>query len=286
MKAIERYQLTPVTTNIGAVLTGMDISTPLDDESVHDLKQALVDHGVVYLRDQILTNEQMNDFAAQLAETMHEPFSPEVDRNRNPATEGNMARAKHATAVWHHDTTFIAEPPYFTVLRAVQLPPLGGDTCWASMYAAYEALSPCIQRMLEGLTAVHSVGPVIQRMGEVGRKHMEASIGVHGLDCAHPVVIEHPVTGRKALFVNESWTTHIVELSPAESRFILSMLFDHVKLPTFNVRWRWQPNDVAIWDNRAVQHFAVPDYTEDRVMQRVITRGPRPQAPQRGAGAA
>jgi taurine dioxygenase len=105
-------------------------------------------------------------------------------------------------------------------------------------------------------------------------------VGIHGRDCVHPVVIAHPVSGRKALFVNESWTTHIVELSPAESRYVLAMLFDHVKLPTFNVRWRWSPNDVAMWDNRAVQHFAVPDYSTDRVMQRVITRGPRPLAAQ------
>ncbi len=268
-----------LTRNIGAVIEGVDTATPLTAEDRDFIANTLRDHGVVFFRDQVLGDEQLNAFASQFAPTMHEPFSPEKDRDRNPAATGNMTATRHATAVWHHDTTFVPEPPYFTVLRAVQIPPCGGDTCWASMHAAYEALTPAIQGMLAGLTAVHSVLPVMQRMGEMGRKHLEASVGQHGLDCVHPVVIAHPVTGRRALFVNESWTTHIVELSPAESRYILAMLFDHVKLPTFSVRWRWSANDVAMWDNRAVQHFAVPDYTEDRVMQRVITRGPRPLAP-------
>jgi alpha-ketoglutarate-dependent taurine dioxygenase len=280
MQTSNSCKCTPVTTTIGAVIEGIDISEPLNGEAKEFIQNALIEYGVVFFRDQILSNEQMNAFATNFAQTMHEPFSPEVMRDRNPATEGNMLVAKHATAVWHHDTTFVPEAPWFTVLRAVRIPPCGGDTCWASMYAAYDALSPNIRKMLDGLTAVHSVMPVMQRMGEMARKHLEASRSFHGYDCVHPVVIAHPVSGRKALFVNEAWTTHIVELSPAESRYVLAMLFDHVKLPTFNVRWRWTPNDVAMWDNRAVQHFAVPDYSTDRVMQRVITRGPRPVAAQ------
>jgi len=278
MQTSTAHQCRPLTTTIGAVLEGIDIAHALGAEEKSFIESALANHGVVFFHGQQLSNEQMNAFASQFAPTMHEPFSPEVNRAGNPAGEGNMLAAKHATAVWHHDTTFIAEPPYFTVLRAVRIPPCGGDTCWASMCAAYDALAPSLRTMLEGLSAVHSVLPVMQRMGAMAGGHLEASKALHGYDCVHPVVIEHPVTGRRALFVNEAWTTHIVELSPAESRHILAMLFDHVKLPTFQVRWRWAPNDVAMWDNRAVQHFAVPDYTTDRVMQRVITRGPRPVA--------
>jgi alpha-ketoglutarate-dependent taurine dioxygenase len=279
MQTTSSYQCRPVTTAVGALIEGIDITRPLSAEAKEFIQKALLEHGVVFFHDQELGNEQMRSFATYFAEPMHEPFSPEVMRERNPVAEGNMLATKHATAVWHHDTTFVAEPPYFTFLRAVRIPPCGGDTCWASMYAAYDALSPNIKNMLQGLTAVHSVMPVLQRMGEIAMKHIQASQGLHGYDFAHPVVIAHPVTGRRALFVNEAWTTHIVELSPDESRYVLAMLFDHVKLPTFNVRWRWAPNDVAIWDNRSVQHFAVPDYSTDRVMQRVITRGSRPVAP-------
>ena len=280
VKTSDSRNCVPVTPTVGAVIEGVDIAAPLSRDAKEFIYDTLLDYGVVFFRNQQLSNEQMNAFASQFAETMHEPFSPEVDRERNPAAEGNMVATKHATAVWHNDTTFVAEPPWFTVLRAVNIPPCGGDTCWASMYAAFDALSPGIQQMLEGLTAVHSVMPVMQRMGAMAGKHLEASGSLHGFDCVHPVVIAHPVTGRKALFVSEAWTTHIVELSPAESRYVLAMLFDHVKLPTFHVRWRWSVDDVAMWDNRAVQHFAVPDYSSDRVMQRVITRGPRPAAAQ------
>jgi taurine dioxygenase len=162
-------------------------------------------------------------------------------------------------------------------LRAAKIPPYGGDTCFASMHAAFDALSLPMQAMLEELTAVHSVAPVVASMGGRGEAHVEHSVPLHGREGVHPAVIVHPETGRKALYVSESWVTRIVELAPLEGSAVLRMFYEHVKLPEFAVRWRWSADDVAIWDNRAVQHYAVPDYRSERVMQRVVTEGEAPR---------
>jgi taurine dioxygenase len=165
-----------------------------------------------------------------------------------------------------------------TALRAVELPPVGGDTCWSCMYAAYEALSPAMRQMLDGLTAVHSSAATTGRLGEfLGAR--DASTTSFGGEVVHPVVRLHPETGRKALYVSECSTVQIVELGPTESRHMLAMLFEHMKAPEFSVRWRWSQNDVAFWDNRSVQHYAVPDYSGRRVMQRVVLAGDRPAGP-------
>jgi taurine dioxygenase len=135
--------------------------------------------------------------------------------------------------------------------------------------------------MLDELTAVHSIVPVLQRMEGLtsASTRGEANQRTHGVEHAHPVVRVHPETGRKALFVNEGWTTRIVELSKAESAHVLALLFEHVKSPDFCMRWNWAPNDLALWDNRSVQHYAVPDYDGERVMQRVVLAGDRPYGP-------
>jgi taurine dioxygenase len=162
------------------------------------------------------------------------------------------------------------------VLRAVTVPEFGGDTCWSSMYAAWDALSGPMQRMLEGLTAVHSVQATVDRMNSCGLPYEAAYRARHAVEQVHPVMCNHPETGRRALFVNETFTTRIVELSPAESEAVLRVLFRHVEKPDFTVRWKWTPADVAFWDNRAVQHYAVPDYETERSMQRIMLQGVRP----------
>jgi alpha-ketoglutarate-dependent taurine dioxygenase len=177
---------------------------------------------------------------------------------------------KGAADIWHTDGSFMAVPPMGTVLQAAQLPSVGGDTCWASMSAAYDALSTPMQRFLEGLTAVHSMLPVLNRAGPEYKSYIEFAAQNHGVDHIHPVVKVHPETGRKLIYVNAAWTTHILEVTPAESAKILSLLFEHVKSPEFCMRHRWQVNDVAIWDNRALQHYAVSDYNEERAMRRVV----------------
>jgi taurine dioxygenase len=180
------------------------------------------------------------------------------------------------TERWHTDSTFLPEPPFGAILRAVQLPSTGGDTCWASMYAAYEGLSPAMQTFLDGLTAEHStaiIDAALAQLGTVVRRDSGFAPSIH------PVVRVHPETGRKSLFVNGNFTTRIMELSERESAVLLSFLFEHVNSPEYHVRFHWEPNSVAIWDNRATQHCAIPDYHERRVMCRCMMRGDRPVGP-------
>jgi taurine dioxygenase len=179
------------------------------------------------------------------------------------------------TERWHTDSTFLEEPPWGAVLRAVQLPPVGGDTCWASMYAAYEQLSPPMRRFLDGLTAEHSTSildAVLDKLPNVVRRERMPPV-------RHPVVRVHPETGRKLLFVNANFTDRIVDLDEAESRTLLDFLFHHLGKPHFQVRYHWTPNAVALWDNRSTQHCAMPDYCERRLMYRCMMRGDRPVGP-------
>jgi taurine dioxygenase len=249
----------------------------LNSESITYIRKILLESGVVFFHNQDLSNDQMDAFVSNFGRSIPEPFA-QVE-NMPAVSQSDMGKTKRATSVWHSDTTFVSEPPGMTALRAVRLPEVGGDTCWSCMYSAYEALSEPMRRMLDGLTAVHSMMPVLQRMGNGATARAALNERTHGFEYVHPVVRVHPETGRKALFVNEGWVTRIVELQPAESAHILSMLFEHVKSPEFFMRWRWAPNDLALWDNRSVQHFAVPDYKGERVMQRVVLAGDRPQGP-------
>ena len=267
----------PVTPVVGATIHGVDLREPLDAEEVRAIRQALLDHGVLFFHDQALTRDQMRAFVSNFGTPIPEPFGG--DPAADPIGEADFQSTKRATAVWHSDTSYVAEPPSLTALRAIELPPIGGDTCWGSSYAAYDALSIPMREMLGGLTAVHSVFPVIERMGLTGRQYADDSAGEHGYEYVHPVIRVHPETRRNVLYVSESWTTRIVELTPAESAHVLALLFEHVKSPDFTMRHRWAPNDVALWDNRAVQHYAVPDYDTPRLMQRVVLAGDRPFGP-------
>jgi taurine dioxygenase len=251
----------------------------LPASAVAAVRQALLDHGVIFLRDQDLTMEQywafMENFGVPHKE---ESTGTDQDTARDVMT-GDLSYTRHGTAVWHADTTSLAKPPIATALRAVEVPPVGGDTCWSSMYAAWDALSEPMRRMLDGLTAVHTVDLTVERMREYGARFEESYTARNARQQIHPVVLTHPETGRKALYVNESFVTRIVELEPLESQAVLAMLFRHVERPDFVVRWKWTANDLAFWDNRAVQHYAVPDYQTTRRMQRIVLAGVRPGTP-------
>jgi taurine dioxygenase len=260
-------------------MEGVDLREALAPGTVSSLRRALLDHGVIFFHNQDLNAAQMKAFAAQFGSPIPEPFA-QAEKDAEPVAQSNFGVTKRATCVWHTDTTFVTEPPSLTVLRAVRPPDFGGDTCWASMYAAYDTLSEPLRRMLDGLTAVHSMIPVLQRMGSLANGRAQLNERTHGVEHIHPVVRVHPETRRKALFVNEGWTTRIVELEPAESAQVLALLFEHVKSPDFAMRWHWTANDLALWDNRAVQHYAVPDYSGERIMQRVVLAGDRPYGPE------
>lgn len=276
--------MTPLTSTIGSVIEGIDLAGPLGGDRVSAIRQALVDRGVVFFRGQDLSSEQMHAFVSNFGTPVHiDYFGDPADGLQQKAADpdeivtGNLAATRRGTAVWHSDITWIPKPPFATVLRAASVPPVGGDTCWADMEAAYDALSEPMKRMLDGLTAVNSMQPTIDR-----EQLLRQAMMVKGLpqvvESIHPVVTVHPETGRKALYVNECTTLRIVELIPIESMQVLTALFMHIRTPDFQCRWRWSANDLAFWDNRCVQHYAVPDYEEARVMQRIELAGEAPTA--------
>jgi taurine dioxygenase len=255
----------PVTPAVGAVIRGIDLAMPLERDTVQGIREAVLQHGVVFFRDQGLSREQMLAFMANFGTPCVEPFAdieqpmPALETIIDMPTLPN----RRATAVWHIDSSLAAEPASLIALRALELPPAGGDTCWASMYAAYDTLSEPLRRMLDGLTAVHSAFKVLPLLDASSSGYLQQD-----MRNVHPVVRIHPETGRKALFVDELWTERIIELEPDESAHLLAYLFEHIKSPAFMIRWQWQVNDLALWDNRAFQHYAVNDYQATRVMQK------------------
>lgn len=264
----------PISPVIGAEIGGIDLAAPLDDERLSEVHTALMDHCVVFFRDQQMTLEQHKDFGRRFGELHIHPAAKGPEGHPEILVVHADAKSKYvAGGGWHSDVSADEEPPMGSILHIQTVPECGGDTLFANMYAAYEALSETMQRFLDGLTAMHGSEHVYQggygvRQEDATRKFPKAE---------HPVVRTHPVTGRKALFVNEGFTTHIVGMKPAESRALLDMLYEHIKTPEFQCRFNWRPNSVAFWDNRCVQHYAIWDYYPNvRHGNRVTIKGDRP----------
>ena len=266
----------PVTPTIGATVTGVDLGA-LDDDELADVRRSVLDHQVLFLPGQDLTPEAHLTFARRLGEIDVAPFGPKhPDHPEMTVLDQEAPRGQGADA-WHTDNTYVPRPPSFTVLRAVKLPPLGGDTCFADMEAAYQALSAPLRELLDGLTATHDLTRTLTRAIADGNADVDlAAMQRAWPPVHHPVVRTHPETGRRSLFVNGNFTTRIDGLSEIESDALLSMLFAHVADPSFQCRHRWTNGAVTMWDNRCVQHFAVPDYTSRRVMHRLTVAGDAP----------
>jgi len=271
-------QIEVITPAVGAIAHGVDLREPLGAGTLAQIRRALLDQGVVFFRGQDLTREQTATFMENFGPLGTDPFSvaalapPTLDGSvHNMPTYGNAK----ATAVWHMDSTLAPAPAAYLSLRALELPPSGGgDTCWGSMYAAYETLSEPVKAFIDGLSAEHSAYKTLPLLGGSNTGYLQEA-----MRNVHPVVRVHPETGRKALFVNELWTESIVGLSPHESDSLLAMLWKHSASPEFTMRWRWAPNDLAVWDNMAFQHYAVRDYTGNRVLQKAYVKGERPVGP-------
>jgi len=268
-----------ITPAVGAIVSGVDLTRPLSPEEVARIRAALLERGVLFLRDQDVTADQMAAFMVGFGELCTDPFSvaalmPAPPKEATVHLMPTYANRK-ATAVWHMDSTLAAEPAAILALRAVELPPSGGgDTCWGSMIAAYETLSPPIQALIDTLSAEHSAYKTLPLLGGSNTGMLQGD-----MRNVHPVVAVHPETGRKAPYVNELWTESIVGLSPLESERLLSLLWKHAQAEEFTMRWRWRVNDIALWDNRSFQHYAVMDYHGTRVLQKSYVRGERPQGP-------
>jgi taurine dioxygenase len=273
-------EVTRVARALGALVTGIDISREISQSEVDQLGKLLVEHQVLFFRDQPITPQAQAQFAARFG-TLHVhpiyPVMPELPQIMLIDTHPGFLPDNDN---WHTDVTFSQTPPLAGILAAKLLPASGGDTLWSSSSAAYEALSQPMRTFLEGLTATHSVAksfPAERWANDPAAKERYARAVAKHPPVTHPVVRTHPVSGRKGLFVNEGFTTHINELPAAESQAVLGMLFALAGRPELTVRWKWQVNDIAFWDNRVTQHYAIADYLpERRTMHRATVNGDRP----------
>jgi taurine dioxygenase len=266
------------TSVIGVEVRGVDLSSFLSDETAGALRQLLLAHKVLFFRDQSMSEEDQVRFARSFGEIDIPLFRTTSSRSPEVLVLDQVAPKGEGADSWHADNTYMAAPPMASILMALRLPRVGGDTCFASMQAAYEALSPGLQRLLDDLHAEHSLAIMAERTRHVGNASLRDEVAKWP-PVVHPVVRVHPETGAKMLNVNVNWTSHIVELNRPESEAILQFLYRHLQAPEFQVRFRWAKGSVAMWDNRAVQHYAVPDYGERRVMRRVTVTGDRPFGP-------
>lgn len=264
----------PVTATIGANVDGVDLREPISEVDRKAILEALFEHHVLFFRNQDITPEQQVAFAKQFGPISFPPFAPKYGDNPEYIVLDQTNPRGEGADQWHSDNTFMAEPPMGSILHAVKIPEVGGDTCFASAVAAYEALSPPIRRLVDGLTAIHDITKPLLKGIEAGHADVDlAEIQAQWPPVEHPVVRTHPVTGKKALFVNRNSTTRLVGLSESENDALLPMLMDHIRSPEFQCRFTWDTHSVAFWDNRTTQHFAVPDYRTRRIMNRVTIAG-------------
>lgn len=270
-------EILPITPTIGAELRGLDLAKPLAPEAVEIIRDALHAHLVLFFRNQKLEPADQIAFARHFGGIQVPPLrtkyaaEPEINVLDQVSPRGDGADN------WHADHTYTKRPALGSILRAVVVPRFGGDTAFASMYAAYEGLSAPMKRLLDGLHAVHDITRSATRGIRAGHvKEPLAAIQQRLPPVVHPVVRTHPATKRKLLFVNANSTTRIVGLPDAESEALLRFLFEHVKTPEFQVRFKWDERSIAFLDNRVCQHYAVPDYDERRVLHRVTIAGDEP----------
>jgi taurine dioxygenase len=271
----ETIRAEPLTARIGAEISGIDLSGTLSNRQVDELHSALAQHQVLFFGDQKLDYDSAKAFGRRFGDLHIHPNTPGPEGHPEILPIHADANSKRIMGeCWHSDLSCDPEPPLGSILYLHTVPPIGGDTLFASQYAAYEALSPRLKTYLEGLTAFHDGGPLFRRSNakqgipETGKVYPSAN---------HPVVRIHPVTGRKALYVNRGFTIRINELPEDEGRALLDFLIEHSVKPDFQVRFRWRANSVAFWDNRAVQHLPIWDYFPNvRSGFRVTIKGDRP----------
>jgi taurine dioxygenase len=273
-----RFDVAPLSPTIGAVIKGVSLAEPVDAELFGQLNRALLEWKVIFFRDQDITGDQHTAFAANWGPLETHPFirvaveqpeeRPQVVRFEKGPKLGGFEN------VWHSDVTWREMPSLGSVLRAIEVPETGGDTLWADMGAAYDGLSSTMKERIDGLVAEHDwITTFGMGMDTKTRDNLRKDFPA----VQHPVVRTHPETGRKTLYVNRAFTQHIVGLDEAESRALLDFLYIQASFPEYQCRFKWQAGDVAFWDNRSTQHYAVSDYfPQRRVMERITVIGDRP----------
>jgi alpha-ketoglutarate-dependent sulfate ester dioxygenase len=278
--------VSPIARHIGAEISGVDLSTELSDEAVQDIRRALLERKVVFFRNQNIDHAQQVRFAARFGEVTYahphedEPIEDHpqilpIDRKRFERRYG--ARRTNYENRWHTDVTAAINPPAASILRAVTVPEVGGDTVWTNLVAAYENLPASLRALADGLRAEHRFSANLRLSHRSGTYAQR--IEANPLVSVHPVVRVHPETGERALFVNPGFTSHILDVSPSQSDKLLEIFFEQVTRAAFTVRFRWNPGDIAFWDNRATAHLAPQDLDDtdvERVLYRITLKGDIP----------
>ena len=273
-----RLEVRPISGAGGAEIFGVDIAEALDDGTVGEIRDALNEHCVVFFRDQEIDVAQHKRFARKFGEIfLHPNFATVMEDPEVVMVRREPGDLSYVGEDWHTDTTMCAEPPMGAILYGIDVPPYGGDTMFANQYLAYEALSPTMKKLLDGLRAVHSdigiAGPQASRNKLRSTKNRDDD-GWRETRSTHPIVRTNPETGRKCLFVNASYTVGIEGMTAAEGKALLDFLLEHGHRPEFTFRFRWQKGSIAFWDNRSTKHIALGDTGPfPRLMRRVQIGG-------------
>jgi len=250
---------------LGAEISGVDLSKPLGNQTFQEVHDALVENQVIFFRDQDITPEQHKDFGRRFGSLHVHPAMGGIPGHPEILPLYSDAKKQYSANGWHSDVSCDPIPNMGAILLAKILPDTGGDTMFASMHAAYDDLSDKMQHFLSGLEAHHGS---LHLFGPPKHENDKRPSAVH------PVIRTHPISGRQGIFVNSSFTTHIVGMKPKESRAVLEFLYRHIETPEFHVRFKWRVNSIAFWDNRSTQHRAIADYfPQTRSMQRVTING-------------
>ncbi len=272
------FSLSPLTPTIGAEIGGIDLSKQMDGATLASLREALLEWKVIFFRDQDITTEEHLAFARLFGELEVHPFAPHKEGYPEVLAITHNRERPGKENTWHSDVTWRECPSLGSVLRAVEVPDVGGDTLFSDMYAAYDGLSDEVKEKIDGAVAIHDFAhfrTMMQKLGKSPEEIEEMNRKYPMVE--HPVVRTHPETGRKGIYVNVAFTQHIVGMAKAESDAMLAHLYAQAAIPEYQCRFRWQKNSIAFWDNRACQHYAVSDYWPAvRKMERVTIIGDRP----------
>ncbi len=258
-------------TNMGARIEGVDFRAGLDAATIEGIADALFAHQVVSIDAADMTPEQHLQLAQRFGDLEKNETDQFGDHPTVPEITVIDSEAGHTASMWHCDETFLEHPPLVNLLHGKQIPSTGGDTAFVSTALAYEGLSPKFQELLDGLEAVHDYGKLYEQAWQRGADlgPLVADALGKGLISSHPVVREHPITGRKWLSVNTVYTRFIRGVGPLEAQMLLDLLLRHMQKPEFAFRHRWTEGDLLLWDQQAVQHYAVNDASERRVVHRI-----------------
>ena len=278
---MSRLDISPLGGTFGAAVSGIDVKA-MDDATEAALKAAMAEHRVLVIRDQAMTPDEQKAFSRRFGELVALPYvKPLPDHPEVIAVLKEADEVKVSTfgSWWHADFSYLEEPPVYSILHAKELPPRGGDTLFADMCAAYEALSPGMQALLAPLRVMHSGFVYGTRVVDDGGRNRTRGVVISkgnpeaDVERAHPLVRLHRPSGRRALFASPTYTTRLEGMTEAESKPLLDFLYGHIARPEFTLRQRWQPGDLLMWDNRAVVHLAVNDYDGFRRLLHRTTAG-------------